>query len=239
LSGMRRGGAYFDLSTNSPTVVRRIQAAFAERDVYMLDAPVSGGPVGARTGRLALWIGGDEQIFHRHKTVLDAIGDKVRYVGPIGAGTIAKLVHNGAGYCITAALAEMFSVGVKAGVEPLALFEAVRDGALGRRRTFDGLVDQFLPGKYDPAAFALKLAHKDVTLATQLGRDFGVPMRIAELALAEMTEALNRGWGNRDSRSMMLIQQERAGVEIKVDQKAIDAALSRDSASGPGAKRAG
>jgi 3-hydroxyisobutyrate dehydrogenase len=227
LSGMRRGGAFFDLSTNSPTVVRRIHAAFAEREVYMLDAPVSGGPVGAKTGRLALWIGGDEQIFHRHKAVLDAIGDKVRYIGPIGAGSIAKLVHNGAGYCITAALAEMFSVGVKAGVEPLALFEAVRDGALGRRRTFDGLVDQFLPGMYEPAAFALKLAHKDVTLATQLGRDFGVPMRIAELALAEMTEAMGRGWGNRDSRVMMLLQQERAGVDIKVDQKAIDEALKR------------
>ena len=74
LSGMSRGKAYFDLSTNSPTMVRKINAAFAESDVYMLDAPVSGGPHGARTGRLALWVGGDEQIFNRHKSVLDAIG---------------------------------------------------------------------------------------------------------------------------------------------------------------------
>ena len=170
LSGMSRGKAYFDLSTNSPTMVRKINAAFAERDVYMLDSPVSGGPRGARTGKLALWVGGDEQIFNRHKSVLDAMGDKARYVGPIGAGSVAKLVHNGAGYCIQTALAEMFTVGVKAGVEPLALWEAVRDGASGRRRTFDGLIDQFLPGKYEPAAFALRLAHKDMSLATQLGR---------------------------------------------------------------------
>jgi 3-hydroxyisobutyrate dehydrogenase-like beta-hydroxyacid dehydrogenase len=228
LSGMRRGGAYFDLSTNAPTMVRKIHAAFAERDVYMLDSPVSGGPRGARSGRLALWVGGDEQIFNRYKPVLDAMGDKARYVGPIGAGSIAKLVHNGAGYGIQAVLAEMFTAGVKAGLEPLALWEAVRDGAGGRRRTFDGLADQFLPGKYDPAAFALKLAHKDMTLATQLGRDFGVPMRLANLALADLTEGLNRGWGERDSRSPMLIQQERAGVEIKVDQKRIDEALERD-----------
>ena len=153
LSGMSRGKAYFDLSTNSPTVVRRINAAFAERDVYMLDSPVSGGPRGARTGKLALWVGGDEQIFNRYKTVLDAMGDKARYVGPIGAGSVAKLVHNGAGYCIQTALAEMFTVGIKAGVEPLALWEAVREGASGRRRTFDGLIDQFLPGTYEPAAF--------------------------------------------------------------------------------------
>ena len=164
-------------------MVRKINAAFAERDVYMLDSPVTGGPRGARTGRLALWVGGDEQIFNRHKPVLDAMGDKARYVGPIGAGSVAKLVHNGAGYCIQTALAEMFTVGVKAGVEPLALWEAVREGASGRRRTFDGLIDQFLPGKYEPAAFALRLAHKDMSLATQLGRDFNVPMRVANLAL--------------------------------------------------------
>ena len=228
LSGMSEGKAYFDLSTNSPNTVRKINAAFAERNVYMLDSPVSGGPRGARTGRLALWVGGDEQIFNRHKSVLDAIGDKARYVGPIGAGSVAKLVHNGAGYCIQTALAEMFSVGVKAGVEPLALWEAVRDGASGRRRTFDGLIDQFLPGKYEPAAFALRLAHKDMSLATQLGRDFGVPMRIANLALAELSEALNRGWGHLDSRSPMRLQLERAGVEVAVEQSRIDEALSRD-----------
>ena len=228
LAGMSDGKAYFDLSTNSPNMVRKINAAFAERNVYMLDSPVSGGPRGARTGKLALWVGGDEQIFNRHKSVLDAIGDKARYVGPIGAGSVAKLVHNGAGYCIQTALAEMFSVGVKAGVEPLALWEAVRDGASGRRRTFDGLIDQFLPGKYEPAAFALRLAHKDMSLATQLGRDFGVPMRIANLALAELSEALNRGWGHLDSRSPMRIQLERAGVEVAVEQSRIDEALSRD-----------
>jgi 3-hydroxyisobutyrate dehydrogenase len=111
----------------------------------------------------------------------------------------------------------------------LALWEAVRDGAGGRRRTFDGLIDQFLPGKYEPAAFALRLAHKDMTLATQLGRDFNVPMRIANLALAELSETLNRGWGDRDSRSPMILQQERAGVEIRVDPKRLEEALERDS----------
>ncbi len=237
LSGMSAGKAYFDLSTNSPTLVRKVHAAFAEKNVYMLDSPVSGGPRGAQTGRLALWVGGDEQIFNRHKKVLDAIGDRARYVGPIGAGSVAKLVHNGAGYCLQTALAEMFTVGVKAGIEPLALWEAVRDGASGRRRTFDGLIDQFLPRKYEPAAFALRLAHKDMSLATALGRELNVPMRIANMALAELTEALNRGWGDRDSRSPMLLQEERAGVEIKVDPQRIQHALERDLPAAGGPKR--
>jgi 3-hydroxyisobutyrate dehydrogenase len=117
---------------------------------------------------------------------------------------------------------------VKAGVEPLALWKAVRQGAGGRRRTFDGLVDQFLPGKYEPPAFALKLAHKDVTLACALAREHGVPMRIANLTLEEMTEALNRGWAGRDSRVAMLLQQERAGVTIQVPEEDIKKALESE-----------
>jgi 3-hydroxyisobutyrate dehydrogenase len=228
LAGMKPDSAYFDLSTNSPTVVRRISAAFAEKNVYMLDAPVSGGPRGAASGRMALWIGGDEQQFHRHKKVLDTIGDAARYIGPIGAGSVAKLVHNCAGYAIQTCLAEVFTMGVKAGVEPLALWEAVRQGAGGRRRTFDALGDHFLPDYYDPPDFALRLAHKDVTLATELAREMKVPMPMANLALAELTSALNRGWDGRDSRVAMNLQKERAGVTIKVDMAAIKEVLERD-----------
>src|SRR5881396_725306 len=228
IAGMAEGSAYFDLSTNSPTLVRELNRRFAEKHLYMLDAPVSGGPRGAASGRLALWVGGDEQIFNRHKKVLDAIGDQARYIGPIGAGSVAKLVHNCAGYAIQCVMAEVFTMGVKAGVEPLALWEAVRQGAGGRRRTFDGLVDQFLPNKYDPPAFALRLAHKDVTLATALGREHKVPMRLANITLEEMTEAMNRGWAERDSRVAMLLQEERAGVEIRVAEKLLREVLDAD-----------
>ena len=87
------------------------------------------------------------------------------------------------------------------------------------------MTDQFLPNKYDPPAFALRLAHKDVTLATGLGRELNVPMRMANLALADLAEGLNRGWGDRDSRSMMLCQLERAGVKIAVDPQRLTEAL--------------
>lgn len=225
--GLGRGNAYFDLSTNSPALMRRIHALFGREGVHVLDAPVSGGPRGAASGKLALWVGGDEAVFKRYKPVLDAIGDQAYYVGPIGAGAVAKLVHNCAGYAIQTALAEVFTLGVKAGVDSLALFQAVRQGAIGRRRTFDGLVDQFLPGKFEPPAFTLRLARKDVTLATALGREHGVPMRLANLALEELTEAMNRGWADRDSRVAMLLQEERAGVEIRVPEAKIREVLDR------------
>ena len=226
--GFKKGSVLFDLTTNAPSVIRRAQQAYAEMGIHLLDAPVSGGPAGAKSGRLAIWVGGDKAIFDKHKKELDAIGDAARYIGPIGAGSVAKLVHNCSGYAIQTALAEVFSMGIKGGVEPLALWEAVRSGAGGRSRTFDRLGDRFLVNSYDPPSFALKLAHKDMRLATELGRELGVPMRLANLAYADLTEALNRGWEGRDSRSPMLLQLERAGLKVEVDPKRIQEVLERD-----------
>lgn len=225
---MRSGAAWFDLSTNSPTVVRRLHQRFAAKGVPVLDAPVSGGPRGAKTRQLALWVGGEREVFDRFRPVLDAIGDQVRYIGPIGAGSIAKLVHNAAGYTILCGLAEVFTMGVKAGVEPLALWSAIRQGSLGRKRTFERMADQFLQGKFEPPDFALNLAFKDMTLATELAREIGVPMRLATLAHAEMSDAVNRGWGAQDSRVFMKLQEERAKLDIKVPAADIRAVIERE-----------
>jgi 3-hydroxyisobutyrate dehydrogenase-like beta-hydroxyacid dehydrogenase len=228
IHAVRPGKVYFDLSTNSPTLLRHIHAEFAKEGAHVLDAPVSGGPRGARSGRLAIWVGGDRAIYDQYKPVLDAIGDKPYYVGPIGAGSIAKLVHNCTGYIIQTAMAETFTMGIKAGVDPLVLWQAVRHGALGRRQTFDSLTEHFLPGQFDPPDFALRLARKDVNLAVEVGREFDVPMRLANLTLAELTEALNRGWGQRDSRVAMLLQEERAGIDVHVPQEKIQEILDSD-----------
>jgi len=232
LPGMTEGKVYFDLSTSSPALIRRIHQTFSARGIHVLDAPVSGGPRGAQTRNLAVWVGGDEEVYQRCKPVLDAIGDKVYYVGSIGSGSIAKLVHNCAGYIIQCALAEVFTMGVKAGVEPLALWQAVRWGVQGRRGTFEGLAEHLLPGKFDPPDFALRLACKDVDLAVAVGREYDVPMRLANLALQELTEALNRGWGERDSRVAMLLQEERAGVQVRVPEDILRQTLEGEQSGG-------
>jgi 3-hydroxyisobutyrate dehydrogenase len=216
LKDAKPGTVWFDLSTNSVEVVRRVHARCGEKGIQMLDAPVSGGTAGAKSGKLALWVGGDEATYRRCLPVLKAIADEPFYVGPIGAGTIAKLAHNVSTFAVHTALAEAFTMGVKAGVEPLALYRALRQGASGRARTFDRLAEKFLPGAYDPPTFALKLAHKDVSLAVALGRSLGVPMKAAEHALAELDAAMARGWGERDSRIVMTLQEERAGVSVRV-----------------------
>src|SRR5215831_1668757 len=227
IEGIKKGAAYFDLSTNAQGVVRRLHEAFAAKGAHMLDAPVSGGPSGAASGKMAIWVGGDKSAFDQHKEVLDAMGDRAAYIGEIGSATVAKLVHNMSSYALACALAETFTMGVKAGMDPVALWEAVRQGVSGRRLTFDGLLEQFLTGKYDPPNFALKLATKDVALATALGRELGVPMRICNLTYADMVEACNRGWEGRDSRAVMLLQQERAGVKIAADPEHVRQAAER------------
>src|SRR5207244_1772381 len=97
------GTVYADLSTGSPTVMRKLHAAFKDKGVHVLDAPVSGGVWGAQRGTLQVMVGGDESIYREVRPVLQAVGDKVGYMGPIGAGTIAKLVHNMIGIATRAA----------------------------------------------------------------------------------------------------------------------------------------
>jgi 3-hydroxyisobutyrate dehydrogenase len=216
---------WFDLSTNSPSRVRRLHKGLKAKGIDFLDAPVSGGPKGAQTGKLAIWVGGELPIYERYEATLRVIGDQPLYVGPIGAGTVAKLAHNCASFAVQAALAEVFTLGVKAGVEPLALFRALRQGATGRKRTFDRLVEHFLPGVYDPPAFTVRLAHKDITLALEMARESGVPMQVGRIALEELEEAMKRGWSERDCRVAMTLQEERAAVSVRVPREALEKAL--------------
>jgi 3-hydroxyisobutyrate dehydrogenase-like beta-hydroxyacid dehydrogenase len=216
LGALQAGAIWFDLTTNSPEVIRRLAATFLAHGVHLLDAPVSGGPKGAQLRKLALWVGGDETVFRKYMPVLKAIGDEPMYIGPLGAGCLAKLVHNCANFSVQNALAEVFTLGVKAGLDPLVLFRALRQGTTGRSRTFDRLAEQFLPGVYDPPAFTLRLAHKDMSVAVALARSCDVPMRMADIAMQDMTEAMQRGWGERDARISMTLQEERAGVSVRV-----------------------
>jgi 3-hydroxyisobutyrate dehydrogenase len=227
LQSMREGTTWFDLTTNSPTVVREVAKRFEVRKISLLDAPVSGKPSGARSGKLAIYVGGPSEAFEAHKTLLDSIGDKVLHVGPSGSGNTAKLVHNLTSLVTRVAIAESISLGVKAGMDPLELWHAVRQGVIGRSRTFDIIADQYLQNRYDPPSFALRLAHKDFTLALDLARELGVPMKQAEAAYADYAAALDRGWGDLDSRSPMQLQNERAGVRIEVSAEDVQRTLAR------------
>ena len=227
LGAMRKGTTWFDLTTNSPTVVQEVAKRFQEKGIALLDAPVSGGPSGARSGKLALYIGGDRAVFESNRKLLDALGDRVIYVGAVGAGNTAKIVHNLISLVTRMGIAEGMSLGVKAGLDPLELWNAVRQGAIGRARTLDLVAEQYLQSSYEPPSFALRLALKDFNLARDLARQYEVPMPQAEVAYEDYTAAMARGWSERDSRSPMELQNERAGVALKASREDVQKMLAR------------
>ena len=216
LQGSAPNTVYIDLSTSSPTLIRRIAEVAKERQVQVLDAPVSGGPIGAQQATLAVMVGGDRAVYDRVKPVLDAIGNKVSYVGAIGAGAIAKLVHNMIAICTQTILAEGLTLGVKAGVDPEALRKAVADGAVGQGLMLNFMVPNVVfKGDFDTVRFALRLARKDIGLASDLGREYEVPMKVANIVEQDLIEAMAKGWGDRDSTVPFQLQEERAGVKVR------------------------
>ena len=216
LEGIRPGSVYVDLSSSRPTLIREIEPQFRAKGCAVLDAPVSGGKTGAASGNLAVMVGGDRAVFERVKPALDAFGDKVFYAGEIGAGSVAKLVHNMIGHSVRQAIAEGLTLGVKAGVEPEALWECIRRGSLGRMRALhEGMPRTMFRGEFQPASFALNLAFKDISLATELAREYNVPMPMSTLAEQIAMQAMNRGWAEHDSSVTVRLQEEQAGVEVR------------------------
>lgn len=216
LEGVSGGQIYVDLSTNSPTLIRRLHRIFAERGVELLDAPVSGGATGAEAGRLAVMVGGDEAAYERAKPALDAIGDRVSHIGPTGAGSVAKLVHNLISISTRMVVAEGLVLGAKAGVDPEAVLKAVQDGSFGRGRLIhETIPNVVMRGDFDHVGFTLGLSLKDLRLAIDLAREYEVPVKFAALAEQETAEGVSRGLGDKDSSASFLLQEERSGIEFR------------------------
>jgi 3-hydroxyisobutyrate dehydrogenase len=216
LEGVRPGGIYIELSTSRPTLIRAIEPKFRAKGAHVLDAPVSGGKTGAASRNLAVMVGGEREIFERVKPILDAFGDKVFYAGAIGAGSVCKLVHNMIGHGMRQAIAEGLTLGVKAGVDAATVWECIRRGSNGRMRYLhESIPRNVFRQDFATASFTLALARKDIALATELGREFNVPMPVANLAEQLAIQGLNRGWDDQDSSVTFLLQEEAAGVEVR------------------------
>ncbi len=219
VENLKPGALYIDHTTNAPALVRRVHALLAAKGVAMVDAPVSGGMEGAQTRDLLVMAGGAPEDFARARPLLDAIAKRVMYTGGIGTGSIAKIMHNSATFTLDLVMAECWTTGVKAGIDPATIVRVFTEAALGNQMNLKvRLPATYLRGDFD-ARFALALAHKDLGLALDLARETGTPMRLNALAKAEMDEALARGWATRDASIFLTLQEERAGVEVRVKDR--------------------
>jgi 3-hydroxyisobutyrate dehydrogenase len=212
----RKGSIVIDFTTNSPLLVRRIEEALAERGAGLLDAPMSGGVEAARNGELTLIVGGKPETLNAARTLLTHLAKTVLHVGESGAGAICKALHNCAVFCANLATVECLTVGVKAGVDAATLIEVFQKSGLGRNLDLQVAMPATLfRGQFSPPRFAMKTARKDMGLATELAAALGVPMRLATICEQDMSEAIQRGWGNKDNTVFLTLQEERAGVEVR------------------------
>ena len=215
LEGASSETVYMDLSTNSPTAIRRIHDMCAEKGVTVLDAPVSGGTYGAAAATLAVIVGGDKSVYDRMKPTLDAIGSHVVYCGPIGNGMVCKICNNLLSMGIGVLMTEALTMGVKAGVDLATLADVIANSTGGNKRLTDKFPRFLFKGNFEPG-FATALAAKDVRLATDLGREYGIPMELSNLVDQRHVEAMFRGWGPEDSDAVSKIQEEKSGVQLRL-----------------------
>ena len=215
LEGAGDGTVVFDLSTNSPTVVRNLHQVCAARGVTLLDSPVSGGTYGAAAGTLAVMVGGDRDTFERFEPALGAIGTHVVYCGDIGAGSVCKICNNLMSMGIGVLLSEALTLGVKAGVDLATLADVIAHSSGSSRRLTEKFPRFLFQGNFEPG-FATALAAKDVRLATDLGREYGVSMDLSNLVDQRHVEAMFKGFGPEDSDAVARIQEEKAGVQLRL-----------------------
>ncbi len=210
------GTTMIDLSTTDPDTIKRIASQGSKINVHFLDAPVSGGTSGAENATLSIMVGGDKEKFEEFEPILNILGDKIMYCGELGSGATCKIVNNLIGMSVGVLLSEAFTLGIKSGVNPSILYEAISksSGNTGQMHSFPNSV--FI-NNFDPG-FKLELGAKDVGLATEMGRKTGVPMEVSNLIHQKYIEAMNKSLGKEVSLAIVKLQEEKSGVKIRYKQ---------------------
>jgi 2-hydroxy-3-oxopropionate reductase len=212
LAGAQPGMLVIDMSTISPVVTRRLAADAASQGVAWVDAPVSGGDVGARQATLSIMAGGSDEDVERARPILEALGKTIVHVGPTGAGQVVKACNQVVVALTIEAVSEALVLGSKAGVNPEMIIQ-VLSGGLAANRVMEVRGPNFLSHDFDPG-FRIDLHYKDLGIALATGRELGVPLP-ATAAVAEMLQALRvRGGGDRDHSALLTYIEDLADHRI-------------------------
>ena len=210
--GIREGALIVDMSTISPVVTEGLAEKARERGASLLDAPVSGGDVGAIEGTLSIMVGGSEEDFERARPLFEVMGKTVTNVGPTGAGQVTKAANQIVVALTIEAVSEALVLGSKGGVPPEKILD-VLGGGLAGNKVMEVKREKFLSHAFDPG-FRSELHHKDLGIALSAGREYGVALPVTAVVDQMLLTMKRKGWGGEDHSALLKVIEDLSGHEI-------------------------
>lgn len=212
VGGLRAGMIWVDNSSIKPEVSRRIAVTLAQLGVAALDAPVSGGDIGARNGTLAIMVGGPRETFDKVVPIFQAMGKTITYVGESGAGQVAKACNQIMVAAQMVAMGELLLLAQMAGVDPRRVVEAIRGGA-AQCWTLDVKPPRLFSGERGPG-FKAHMMHKDLAIVIDTARAYGMPLPSATVHTQLFASMLAQGMRDLDNSAVIGVLEEMAGVRL-------------------------
>ncbi len=216
--GIQRGSLLIDMSTIDPITTRDIARVLREKGAEMLDAPVARGVPAAVAGTLVIYVGGKKEVFDRHRPILAAMGTDIYHVGDIGSGEVVKIVNNLMVAVTTCALAEAMVLGVKAGVKPDILFEALSSGSGNSFVLQNHYRNNVMKGKFEEGVFPIDYMLKDLDLALSTGTELRIPLHFAALSAQQYIAAAASGESKKYHPAVIRPLEKLAGVEVRSEK---------------------
>ncbi len=213
LEAGRRGGVFVDMGTSRPASTRMLAARLQARGVDMLDAPITGGVRGAQEGTLTIYVGGPAEAFARVRPALEAMGRAIFHMGGAAAGHVTKLLNNAMALTSMAVLAEVLPLGVRSGLDPALLVDALAAGSAATA-AIPGRGERILAGDF-AASFRVDLAHKDLRLAEEVALDERLALPVTGAAFLTYTMARGMGLDAEDTTALVKVWEQLAGVKVQ------------------------
>jgi 3-hydroxyisobutyrate dehydrogenase len=205
------GTILVDLSSVLPSTPRKLEPRAKARGVHFLEAPVSGGVSGARAATLAIMVGGDAAVLARVRDVLRAIGPNIFHVGPVGAGNTVKAINNMMACVNSLAMMEGVALGVKAGLDPMIVYEVVKASS-GGSKALERIPAALVPRKFEPG-FKVRLMNKDLETFNTIAKELHVPVSFSNVAQRYQQAAMAAGLADMDTSVVMKIIERLAAIE--------------------------
>ena len=207
------GAVLVDLSTNSPAVVRQLGERLAASGHHLVEAPLTGGSIGAEKRMLVFMVGGDDEPVARVLPVLEPLGRATFHVGALGLGNTMKLLNSLIAFTTTWVSLEGLAFATKAGIEVQKAVEILRTA--GASNFFIDRQVETIDGRGRPTQFALELAAKDARLINELGQELGAPTPVAAAVRNVLDEAVAKGLGGADWSELVAHAEQQAGAALR------------------------